>query len=591
MKRIIILSILFLLTNLLILEFVEAAGTRKLSNQEWEVYWNQLMDPKDFTVTASPSEMIKIPSSWRERDTNGKAFPNFGYATYRLKFRIPKEDIGKNKALYFEGVGSAYQLWINGRMQGSVGSVGRNRSEEIPLIQARLYEFKPIGEWNKILMHISNFSFREGGLIGEVHYGESTILKSSIDKGTYRTIFIIGGFFFIGLYHLIIFIIRKPDSLNLLLALGSFVGALRTYILNNQLVYLHFPQVSWEFLTKLEYLTELLGFFLLILFMKKLYPEEIHKIPLQISYAFTVLVGSYILLSPSHIYTRTLMVQVLIISVILLYFVFYVGMMAAFRKREGAVVNLIGIFIIILAAVNDALVYTNVIHTIVIFDYSILLFLLFQAVVVSYRYSLLLIRNHQLTFELVKMNNTLEEKVADRTKQLDERNKELYQMAMFDGLTGVHNRRRFTERVREWLQEPSKGLALMLFDIDHFKRVNDTYGHMAGDQVLVEFAAILKRTLSDHGIVGRVGGEEFGVCLIAVTAEEALAKAEQMRMEIENTPIFLKEPFHSLRITASCGIAFTKNGNSHFEQLYHIADQALYMSKETGKNKVTMAPS
>jgi diguanylate cyclase (GGDEF)-like protein len=570
---------------------VSKTEAEKISlERKWEFYWEQLLEPEDFKRLPLQPVYIEVPSSWYGKMIKDEPITSFGYATYRLVFTIPEKDIGENKALYLENIGSSYQLWIDGQSQGTVGVVGRSSSEEYPMIRTNLILFEPKQETVEIVLQISNFSFREGGIIGEVSYGDPRAFFRLILKSQFKDIFIIGGFFFIGLYHLIIYGLRKVDVSSLLLGLGGFIGALRTFIVSSHFVYLQFPTFNWEWMTKIEYLVELIGFILLILFMKNLYPEEVHKFTLRISYCFAALYGGYILIAPTHIFTSTLLIQVTIIAMILIYFVFYVGILAALRKREGGLVNLVGLFFIIVAICNDTFYYTNILNTVEIFEYSILLFILLQAVIISYRYSLLFSKNKMLTAELVTMNNTLEEKVNSRTKELHERNKELFQMANVDGLTGVYNRRYFSDQVRKWLNHSSSRIGLLLLDIDNFKRINDTYGHIAGDQVLMEFSRVLKSVIEGDGLVSRVGGEEFAVCLKNISEEECVVLAERLLEIIENHIIILDNEIQ-LSITASCGIAYTNEKPKKFEVLYHQADQALYTSKESGKNKVTLGAS
>lgn len=112
----------------------------------------------------------------------------------------------------------------------------------------------------------------------------------------------------------------------------------------------------------------------------------------------------------------------------MLYYIFYVGINAAIRKREGAYVNLVGLFIMVLVIINDTLYYLRLLNTIEMLDYGVFMFILLQAIIISYRYSLLFKKNHGLTVELVKMNATLEEKVVDRTRELNHKNEELVEM-------------------------------------------------------------------------------------------------------------------------------------------------------------------
>ncbi|WP_150270000.1 diguanylate cyclase [Paenibacillus tepidiphilus] len=165
--------------------------------------------------------------------------------------------------------------------------------------------------------------------------------------------------------------------------------------------------------------------------------------------------------------------------------------------------------------------------------------------------------------------------------------RELLYQATVDDLTGLYNRRHFMRMVQHHLSQSGAGVALLLFDIDDFKLINDTYGHMAGDQALVDFAQKMLNVYCESGIAGRVGGEEFAVFFRAEGEEAALREAEHFRITMGNHTVRL-DGGHRIRLTVSIGIAYTQRKDVTFEELYREADDALYISKSTGKNKVTL---
>jgi two-component system, cell cycle response regulator len=175
---------------------------------------------------------------------------------------------------------------------------------------------------------------------------------------------------------------------------------------------------------------------------------------------------------------------------------------------------------------------------------------------------------------------------ADRLRQSVRQSVE---MAFYDPLTGLNNRR-FLERrlpaMIETARQRGAPLTLMILDIDHFKRINDTYGHDAGDLVLKGFAAELQRMLRVGDLVCRLGGEEFVVAMPGVDATHAARMAERARRTIENTE-FPIPAAGSAPITVSIGLADLR-GEQDFTDLYRRADRALYRSKSAGRNRVTL---
>nr|MBC9203403.1 GGDEF domain-containing protein [Paenibacillus sp. PL91] len=166
----------------------------------------------------------------------------------------------------------------------------------------------------------------------------------------------------------------------------------------------------------------------------------------------------------------------------------------------------------------------------------------------------------------------------------------LYAQATVDDLTGVFNRRHFVERVREQLNETTPGCSLLLLDVDDFKKVNDIHGHLAGDKVLMAFSSLLLKAYADSGLVGRVGGEEFAVFLRTSSERDSQERAERLRKMIESSETWITEE-KSISVTTSGGLVYSERSEMTFEELFQLADKALYVSKNSGKNKITSAAS
>lgn len=160
-----------------------------------------------------------------------------------------------------------------------------------------------------------------------------------------------------------------------------------------------------------------------------------------------------------------------------------------------------------------------------------------------------------------------------------------------DGLTGLANHRHFQQTLSVALAQAyleSEPLALILLDIDHFKTVNDTHGHLFGDLVLRELAYLLRRELTDEALAARYGGEEFAVVLRGNAARHASHKAEQLRAAVAEHQVFDFSSGARLSVTVSCGVAYYELGQGK-SRLIARADEALYGSKHGGRNRVTVA--
>ncbi|MBD9680579.1 GGDEF domain-containing protein [Pseudomonas sp. PDM18] len=159
--------------------------------------------------------------------------------------------------------------------------------------------------------------------------------------------------------------------------------------------------------------------------------------------------------------------------------------------------------------------------------------------------------------------------------------------ALSDPLTGVGNRRAFMEtgeRLLRLCEERGEQASLLLCDLDNFKRLNDSFGHPAGDRVLVEFSRITASRMRKHDQFARIGGEEFACLLVAADTEGACQVAERVRREFAELP-FMAEG----QLSVSIGIATTREAGHDLLRLLSLADQALYAAKAKGRNRIELA--
>lgn len=168
-------------------------------------------------------------------------------------------------------------------------------------------------------------------------------------------------------------------------------------------------------------------------------------------------------------------------------------------------------------------------------------------------------------------------------------------MSTTDGLTRLSNRNFFInrgqeeiDRTREQTLKSASTLACIMIDLDHFKKINDTWGHHAGDQVLVAASKVMLKNARNTDEVGRYGGEEFAMLLPATSLKKAAHIAERLRRKISDMNVIVDG--NCIDVTASFGVAcFPTSDVDSMEDLLKAADKALYEAKETGRNKVVTA--
>lgn len=190
---------------------------------------------------------------------------------------------------------------------------------------------------------------------------------------------------------------------------------------------------------------------------------------------------------------------------------------------------------------------------------------------------------------LLQAKNITRQKVLE--SQLQSSVSTLRNLALTDELTQLANRRSFRasveqEQERYRAEHDPVDVALIIIDLDHFKRVNDKYSHLAGDQVLKELAIRMKQTLRAHDMIGRLGGEEFAVFLGNIDMQGAMQIAKRLKDIISDTPVEFEG--QKIHVTASLGVDLD-SAESTFEKLYAAADAALYDAKAAGRNRIKKA--
>ncbi|KAA8996165.1 GGDEF domain-containing protein [Affinibrenneria salicis] len=202
-----------------------------------------------------------------------------------------------------------------------------------------------------------------------------------------------------------------------------------------------------------------------------------------------------------------------------------------------------------------------------------------------YRDTLLALTEHYQ--RLVRESQRLISRSDRAERELNRLNSQLHQLtvaleykATHDPLTDVYNRGAIIDRIGRALEQGRA--ALILLDIDHFKQINDSYGHPTGDAVICALIARIRQLVQDRGHIGRIGGEEFTILLAGGGLTQAVELAQTIHASLNETPL---SPLPQRRVTVSFGIS-AAGGQSNFSVLYQAADAALYEAKRQGRNRL-----
>lgn len=194
--------------------------------------------------------------------------------------------------------------------------------------------------------------------------------------------------------------------------------------------------------------------------------------------------------------------------------------------------------------------------------------------------------------EIEEITAVVDEMINDRTRDLMDAYRKLERMAIHDRLTGLYNRIRLDEKLNGEIKRANRYntvISAVLIDIDNFKAVNDEYGHLAGDRVLVQLARQISESLRETDLAGRWGGEEFLIILPETDQNQAYQLAERLRMDFADNAVIIDDGTgQKLDLTISCGITQHRFGDS-MESLFNRADKALFCAKRAGRNQSCLA--
>ncbi|TKD68242.1 diguanylate cyclase [Pseudalkalibacillus hwajinpoensis] len=553
---------------------------------DWEFYWKKTRDFQE-----NEKQYISVPSTW----SNEKGVPGHGYAAYRVVINHVNKDT--EYALDMPSISTAYNLWIDGDLVGSNGTPGIDKKTTMPAYHPQEVYFSSEDSTIEIVLQISNYHYRDGGIWESITFGTADQIKDIAFKADALEMVIFGCLLLSGLYHTVLFIQRRQNHSALFFSIVCFLVCIRIAATEDILIVDFFPNIPWSLIVKLEYLSFFLSVPMFLWVLYTLYPNHIAKKFCQVHMYVSVIFSMIVIFTSPNTFTHTNIAYQLM-TIISIVYVSIALLKALKDKQEGAlIVNLCAGFLS-LTVINDILSVNSIIHNYRLSSFGLFVFIFSQSYIIANRSAKAFNEMERVTHELAVLNQTLEEKVRERTLSLEDSRDELRKanvklenLSYKDQLTQIPNRRYFDEKFHiEWSRalEIQSTIAVMYIDIDYFKLYNDTYGHEAGDDCLKQVAKVLEETLKPYnGHIARIGGEEFIVIVSDVTAEDLNKVCEACRKSIELLKITHVKSVLSKIVTVSIGAALVlPHTRMSSRDLINAADHSLYVAKEKGRNQV-----
>ncbi len=392
---------------------------------DWELYWSELLPPDSFRAGNPPKPVYyPVPNTWKRETFANVPMSNFGYATYRLTVRLDESVAGRTLGVYMPSVATSYRLWIDGRFRAENGTVGDRPEEMVPKNYRKVVVFEPSGSEVELIVQVANFVQRKGGLWESIRIGTEERVAYERDKSVAVQMLVIGSLFFMGIYHFGLYFFRTKDRAPLFFGAACISIAVRTLLLGETLLVRFFREIPWEVAVKFEYwsTTFTVPFFLLYCYYQ--YPMEIRRTWARGAFLLVVVYNLAVLALPAKVYTHFMPYYSVFALAAFLYIVYGFGA-AAIRGREGAGWNFAALTVFLGTILNDILFYNHIVHTNEMVSYGLFFYLFVQSVLLATKFSRAFIRSERLSEQLTDLNETLETKIEERTRELHHSNVKL----------------------------------------------------------------------------------------------------------------------------------------------------------------------
>ena len=502
---------------------------------------------------AADATLLQVPGNWHRLQSV------FGEGTYRLE--LHQLQVGRTYALQFKGIASEAIVRINDTQIGLWGEQGLSFVPQV-------YFFQATGTQAMLTVAVRNKDLSFSGLWMPVYFGPAEAVTQVALQTQFFDALLLGGVLIIAIYHLGLFGFRPHDPAPLYFSIFSLLSVLKASLSGEHLLYTVLPWLDQGVGLRIAYLATIALPITFMAYLQALFPVRHYE---KACHALLVVALPAMLLSllaPFHTLQAWFWpYQIAIVGVLIHVAMTLTG---AIRQRlPGAQLMYAGFIVIFAAAINDILHDNRLIVTFYAFNIGVFVFLLLQALLMGGMFA-------RAFNQAQDLNETLEHKVRERTRELED-------LSHRDPLTGLMNRRWFWENLlTEWDRwtRYEQDFCLALIDLDHFKKINDTRGHIAGDEALIQLAQLLQQQFRKTDKVARYGGEEFCVLLPGTRIGEARAVMEKVRNACAQ----------QLGFTFTYGV-----GRASLylrpEDLVNSADRHMYAAKQAGRNQGQCDPA
>ena len=553
-------------------------------------YWQYY--PKQFIVKPSSvlkSETTSLPISFKELTGT-----NQNYGTFVGHFKIPKQYIGRRIAIFIPNEYGAYRMYLNGDFMLRLGEVGKDAKSHKTENAPKMAFFVLEKEYFTLTIQASNFDRLHGGLENPMRIGIAKTVSRQFQQLMMSIGLICGAVLGVGVFTLMFSVFQGEivRSSIRVFVFGIFILFLALHnLFSAPYAYTAFTDLSWIWGRRLEYLFTYFAIATFLSYMYLLNRRYLHPIVYYVAMVIFIVDIVVTVFTEPEMFERLGFYSFLFSPVVLLNFAY--GFYLTLKLKEPySSTNVWAVILLCVTFLHDFLLTLNLIDS---FNLSFLstsfyaLLIMFQQ---SKNYAHHTYHIEQLNNNLLELNNSLDNKVKERTSQLHRLNEQLERQIQIDALTGAYNRRALNAEIQRLFtltqNHRNHTLAFAMLDVDYFKNYNDYYGHLKGDVILKDLVKVIQQALPSSAYVARYGGEEFAIILHNVPSavvlnvlQQVLDAVRQMQME------HLNRPDQKSYVTLSMGVAWMDQDHEYvnIHELMKAADVQLYAAKHAGRDQ------
>lgn len=555
-------------------------------NVQWEFFKEQFVSPKQAESLYGTGEQVEMPHKFYDHYDTVEM-----YGTYIAKVTLPNKIDGENLAAFVPYQYGSYQLYIGNQLIAKNGEIATEKEQQVSEMSPKIGQLYIDKQEVYVTLQLSSYKSLRGGLAKPIFVGEYNDMLKNYNSTIIFHFFVNGMIFIVGVFALLFGWFNKYNIRTILFAMFCLIISIRSMFARPFIYSTTELNVPWEVAMKIELACTILATFVAIAFLHRFFVPTFSKVIIRLSYGLLGIQLILTIFSEPLVFQRTFSI-VFLITLLLLLFIFVKVFFVVRHMNLEVSIHYVGSLIILFSTIHDFIVVDRVLNSPLLMQYSHVIYVLLVVVLFSRQFAQKLEQEKRLNTEILELNASLDEKIKERTEQLQLANVQLKQLATKDALTGIANRYIFDEKIEYYFEKAKQTdgyLSLLLIDLDAFKKYNDHYGHIMGDMLLRKVVTVIGEQLPEDVLFARYGGEEFAI--IYPHANEN--QVEELGNKIVSA-VAMKRFEHAMQdwgyatiSVGGCTMSPTRPFTTN-KQLIAVADKQLYKVKHNGKNNFLM---